>query len=261
MSRDAATPPPLSAANGGRPLLAAVALSLAAHGALAAAALGLTGLTQPPRPIGEMVVPVALTFEPAPEPVAETGVAEPAATPAQAEQAADAPSATAAPAGETAPPLPRVKPRPPALAATPAPPPSKPKPDPAPEAAASLAEGAADKAPPPRGVRPAAPQSAALSPSAARTEPRYGPEALGNAPPPYPAPARRSGIEGKVLLRVQVAASGRTEGVSVLESSGHALLDRAARRAVAAWRFAPATLAGLPVSGSVDIPVVFRLKD
>jgi protein TonB len=257
VSRDAATPPPVSAANGGRPLLAAVALSLAAHGALAAAALGLAGLMQPPRPVGELVVPVALTFAPAPEPVAETAAAEPA----QADRAAGSPSETAAPAGEAAPPLPRVKPRPPAPAAAPALSPPKAKPDPSPEAAASLARGATDKAPPPRATQAAATQSAALAPAPRATEPRYGLAALGNAPPAYPAPARRRGVEGKVLLRVRVAASGRAEGVSVLESSGHPLLDRAARRAVAAWRFAPATLAGLPVSGSVDIPVVFRLRD
>ena len=37
--------------------------------------------------------------------------------------------------------------------------------------------------------------------------------------------------------------------------------DNAALRAVLAWRFAPATLAGEPVEGRLDVPVVFRLQD
>lgn len=62
----------------------------------------------------------------------------------------------------------------------------------------------------------------------------YGPE------PPYPARAKRMGWQGEVHLRLRVGADGLPLAVEVLRSSGHAELDRAARRHVQQyWRFAP----------------------
>lgn len=84
--------------------------------------------------------------------------------------------------------------------------------------------------------------------------------AAGNRPPGYPFAARRRGLEGRVLLRVEVSRAGAAERVTITRSSGHGLLDDAARRAVAGWRFLPATVAGAAVSGAVDVPVSFRLR-
>ncbi len=84
--------------------------------------------------------------------------------------------------------------------------------------------------------------------------------AAGNRPPGYPFAARRRGLEGRVLLRVEVSRTGTAEQVTITRSSGHGLLDDAARRAVAGWRFLPATVAGAAVSGAVDVPVSFRLR-
>jgi protein TonB len=61
----------------------------------------------------------------------------------------------------------------------------------------------------------------------------------GNPLPPYPRAARRQGLEGRLVLRVTVTAEGKPRIVKVLESSGHALLDDAAARAVARWRIQP----------------------
>ena len=81
-----------------------------------------------------------------------------------------------------------------------------------------------------------------------------------NRPPEHPFAARRRGLEGRVLLRVEVDRAGAVERVTVTGSSGHGLLDEAARRAVGEWRFLPATVAGEAVSGAVDVPVSFRLR-
>jgi protein TonB len=62
------------------------------------------------------------------------------------------------------------------------------------------------------------------------------------------------------VLRVTVTAEGKPRIVKVLESSGHALLDDAAARAVARWRFQPGRRGKAPVQASIDLPVVFRLK-
>jgi periplasmic protein TonB len=82
----------------------------------------------------------------------------------------------------------------------------------------------------------------------------------GNPLPPYPRAARRRGLEGKLMLRVTVNALGRPDVVKVLESSGHALLDDAAIRAVARWQFQPGRRGTAPVRASIDLPVVFRLN-
>ena len=80
-----------------------------------------------------------------------------------------------------------------------------------------------------------------------------------NPAPPYPAPARRLGIEGTVQLRVLVGANGRATQVEVAQSSGAALLDEAAAQAVKEWAFIPALDDYAPIAHWVEIPVRFRL--
>jgi protein TonB len=77
----------------------------------------------------------------------------------------------------------------------------------------------------------------------------------------YPRAARSLGHEGRVLLKIEVSARGEVIDVEVVESSGHALLDQAARVAVRAWDFRPATERGVPVRGSLLHRIVFRLEE
>jgi protein TonB len=93
------------------------------------------------------------------------------------------------------------------------------------------------------------------------TLPRYTGAGLSNAPPHYPFLARRQGQEGRVVLRVQVTAAGEASAVSLRQSSGYRRLDDVAVEAIKKWRFAPASRDGLPVAGSVDVPVTFKLTD
>ena len=80
------------------------------------------------------------------------------------------------------------------------------------------------------------------------------------APPPrYPYLARRNGIEGRVVLTIEVLPAGVSGAVRVKSSSGHPMLDEAALSAVKNWRFRPATQAGNPVSSSIEVPIRFRL--
>jgi protein TonB len=55
--------------------------------------------------------------------------------------------------------------------------------------------------------------------------------------PRYPLIARREGLEGTTLLRVQIKADGELAKVLILQSSGHPSLDEAAVEAVSLWRF------------------------
>lgn len=81
-----------------------------------------------------------------------------------------------------------------------------------------------------------------------------------NPPPRYPPQARRRHYEGIVVLDVLVDAWGRAEEVKVAKSSGHSILDRAAREAVQDWRFEPGRRGGRPMDMWVRLPVRFELQ-
>ena len=83
---------------------------------------------------------------------------------------------------------------------------------------------------------------------------------LDNPAPNYPSVSRRLGEQGKVLLRVQVAADGKADSVALHTSSGSNRLDQAALAAVKKWRFVPAKRGGQAVSASVVVPVSFSIE-
>lgn len=81
-----------------------------------------------------------------------------------------------------------------------------------------------------------------------------------NTSPPYPRKARRMGYEGIVMLKVLINEKGRVDDLTVLKSSGHTVLDRAALSAVRKWLFEPGTEGGIKKKMWVKIPVRFDLK-
>lgn len=83
---------------------------------------------------------------------------------------------------------------------------------------------------------------------------------LQSPPPPYPARARRMGWQGEVVLRIHIGTDGWARDVTVLRGSGHADLDRAARRHVAQnWRFSAPLHEGRAVEAWGDVPIQFTL--
>ena len=91
--------------------------------------------------------------------------------------------------------------------------------------------------------------------------PRSNAAYLKNPKPAYPPIALRRGMQGLVLLTVEVSKKGTPLAVRIKKSSGFVLLDKSALKAVRRWRFAPATRGGLPVSATVDVPIRFSLND
>jgi TonB family protein len=87
------------------------------------------------------------------------------------------------------------------------------------------------------------------------SSPRYAQ----NPKPVYPQEARAKGYQGKVLLRVEVLASGRVGQAAVKKSSGCEALDRSALAAVKEWRFIPARKGEVAVPVWVIIPIKFQL--
>jgi protein TonB len=91
--------------------------------------------------------------------------------------------------------------------------------------------------------------------------PHFNVAYLNNPRPAYPPIARRLGLEGLVVLRVQVSAGGAPEQVAVAQTSGAPMLDDAAQKAVQGWTFVPARRGDTPVAHVVEVPIRFQLKN
>lgn len=78
---------------------------------------------------------------------------------------------------------------------------------------------------------------------------------------PYPRIAAQQRMEGTVILRVLVGADGVPQEIQIDKSSGHVVLDRAARDAVMKWRFEPGTRNGEPFAAYGLVPIAFKLTE
>lgn len=78
--------------------------------------------------------------------------------------------------------------------------------------------------------------------------------------PEYPFEAKRTGLNGEVLVTFVVGADGAVRDARVVRSD-HREFENAALRAVMKWRFEPGRVKGRPVSFRMSVPLVFRLED
>jgi protein TonB len=77
--------------------------------------------------------------------------------------------------------------------------------------------------------------------------------------PSYPQRARERGIEGKVGVKLWVAANGTVDRAEVVKSSGSDLLDRAAEESAREATFKPAIRGGVPAAAEKTMVVTFSL--
>ncbi|WP_439334348.1 energy transducer TonB, partial [Xanthomonas oryzae] len=103
----------------------------------------------------------------------------------------------------------------------------------------------------PTGPPPAPPRD--MGPSA------YLPQ-KNKTPPKYPPAAFRAGVQGEVILIVDVDANGNVTNVSVEKSSRNRDLDRAAMDAARKWKFNASTVNGQKAAGRARVPVNFALN-
>lgn len=127
---------------------------------------------------------------------------------------------------------------------------------------------AAPSVAPPAPEAPPAPVAVAKAPvvnAAPRVEsiepPHFDVAYLNNPRPAYPPIARKLGIEGVVLLRVDVSAKGTPDKIVIAQTSGATLLDEAAMKAVQGWTFVPARRGDAPIAHPVEVPIRFQLKN
>ncbi len=69
----------------------------------------------------------------------------------------------------------------------------------------------------------------------------------------YPPLARRRGLEGTVTAEFTISAKGYPENIRIVRSSGHEILDSAAKKTILRASPFPA------VRGSLEVPITFRI--
>jgi len=78
----------------------------------------------------------------------------------------------------------------------------------------------------------------------------------------YPPRAVRKKWEGQAIVAAEVLPDGSVGRMGLSKSSGHEILDEAAKSSIKAWKFAyPFESQGALFSQYVDIPVTFRLEE
>jgi len=102
-------------------------------------------------------------------------------------------------------------------------------------------------------------QIADPDPSPGKWVPREtDPIAISSAVPEYPDLARRTGIEGDVMVNVLVDQEGRVKRIELLKTTEE-IFSASALDAAKKWAFTPALMNGKPVAVWVSIPFRFRL--
>lgn len=173
-----------------------------------------------------------------------------------------------APVPQPQPPVPQPRPQPAQPVKKAAPVPDKPV-TPAPQPA-PLAQAAPSPAPSPNAPTavPAAPApvaavapAVAAPPAPARVElPSSSADYLNNPKPAYPPLSKRLGEQGKVVVRVFIAADGTAQQAQIHQSSGFDRLDQAALTTVLKWRYVPGKRAGVPEAMWFNVPINFVLE-
>lgn len=79
--------------------------------------------------------------------------------------------------------------------------------------------------------------------------------------PDYPPMLRESGIEGRVSVRVTVGPGGRPVLIQPLGNPDVRLFSLTKQFGMKHWHFKPATVAGIPGTGTIVISLDYRISD
>lgn len=84
---------------------------------------------------------------------------------------------------------------------------------------------------------------------------------LVRVPPQYPIRAAERGIEGWVVLRFTITATGTVKNPLVLDAKPKRIFDRAAIRALKKWKYRPRIVDGVAVERVEEVKLSFDLDD
>jgi TonB family protein len=87
------------------------------------------------------------------------------------------------------------------------------------------------------------------------------PYQLENPKPVYPTAARRRGMQGVVLLSVNISETGYVKEINILQTSGFRVLDQSALKSVKHWRFIPARQGEKKIASKIEVPIRFILNE
>lgn len=108
--------------------------------------------------------------------------------------------------------------------------------------------------------QPAAPAAAPSAPAAFQPARLASPGGTCTAPP-FPPLARRRGLQGTVILKIEILQNGNHGQIVIQQSSGYSLLDEAAIAAVkSSCRFQAARRGDQTLVSWVSIPYVFKIN-
>ena len=79
--------------------------------------------------------------------------------------------------------------------------------------------------------------------------------------PDYPASEQRRGIEGVVKVRVLIGTDGRVKAVELVSTDSPGFFEETRRRALAKWRFKPATRGGVAEESWKVMTVRFQIRN
>ncbi len=92
-------------------------------------------------------------------------------------------------------------------------------------------------------------------------QPGIDPRYAADFQPSYPSEERRAEREGKVVVRVLVGVDGRVKQVERVSATTDAFYRATLDRALAKWRFKPATRDGVPVEAWRSMALTFVLQN
>lgn len=79
--------------------------------------------------------------------------------------------------------------------------------------------------------------------------------------PDYPASEQRREIEGMAKVRVLIGTDGRVKAVELVSSDSQGFFEETKRRALAKWRFKPATRGGVAEESWKTMTVRFQIRN
>jgi protein TonB len=91
----------------------------------------------------------------------------------------------------------------------------------------------------------------------AQLDPKYA----GVFQPDYPAREQRAEIEGVVKVRVLIGTDGHVKAVELVSGDNSSFFEATKRRALAKWRFKPATRGGVAEESWKEMTVRFEIKN
>ena len=91
----------------------------------------------------------------------------------------------------------------------------------------------------------------------AQLDPRYA----GSFQPDYPASEQRREVEGVAKVKILIGIDGRVKAVELISTDSPGFFEETKRRALAKWRFKPATRGGTPEESWKVMTVRFEIKN